>query len=79
MSKWINYRMDGRLVANPFLTAPIPQGGKGEFYFGDNNVYLGGAVWKTEYQLAKQRMKQYLPLQPPHQYNSTRVARFFYS
>ena len=51
MSKYwpeLNVVNDSSIVAKPFL-AMNESGGKGFFITNDNNVYLGGMIWKKPY------------------------------
>ena len=51
MSKYwpeLNVVNDSSIVAKPFLIMR-ETGGKGFFMTNDNNVYLGGMIWKKPY------------------------------
>ena len=51
MSKYwpeLNVVNDSSIVAKPFLSLN-ESGGKGFFMTNDNNVYLGGMIWKKPY------------------------------
>lgn len=78
MSKWIDYKLDGRFVENPKIVYPTNGGGKGNFYVGDKNVYLGGALHSGSSIARRLPKPRYMPLQPTPLWNSTRIARFFY-
>ena len=70
MSNWINYTLDSKLVAKPFIT-PITNGGKGIMWKDDLNLYLGGFFLNFD--------SHKLPLQPPNKFNSLRVKHFYYN
>ena len=71
MSKWIKYELDNKLVAKPFLSPPIHNGGKGIIWTDDKNIYLGGSFLNYN--------SKVIPLQPPKHFNSTRIKGFYYN
>ena len=85
MSKWINYRMDGRTEASPFINYPKHLGGKGritnslEDYTLSKYKYLGGSRLKPLNHNGSYGSIRIMPLQPTPEWNRTRTRGLFYN